>query len=142
MKKDKDISGVSKEDALRFAANKMGQDAFFMGSALKAFQQGEQQDETWLAAFLGIEIEQLTRLAMCRRPYSKDPAIFRREIISIANYFGISTLVLTNLLRRAEAYESQTEQGQNSKHPLMAARDREEDEQVAPTKEKDPLENG
>ena len=128
MKKDKDKAG---ETALDFAARKAAQDPFFLGSAFKTWQAGEQKDEAAVAVYLGIAPELLSRLALCRRPNSRNPADFGREVSRIAEHFGIAPAALANLLRRADAFEAQTA---TQKQPgyLMAARDYEEEEPELP----------
>jgi len=123
-KQDQKNRASELEAALGFAADKAARDKFFMSSALNSFVQGEKKNKAELAEYLEIGVEQLSRLALCRRPYSNEVATFRRDTTAIANRFEIKPATLANLLRRAETYEF----NQNSVPSgyLMAARDYED----------------
>ena len=62
---------------------RVGDDPFFVGSALIAYQRCAGADLAGLAAFLGCTVEELTRLALARRPDPHSPR-FRAELARIA----------------------------------------------------------
>jgi hypothetical protein len=113
-----------KNEILRFAAQKAAKDAFFLASALTTFKEAEKLSDSELADYLEISETALVSLALCRRPFTKDNQSFRTGITEISTKFELSSTNLINLLRRAEMYE----QSLNAIIPLIAARDREEDE--------------
>ena len=73
---------VPAELAARVLA-RVGDDPFFVGSALVAYQRCAGADFPGLAAFLGCAVEDLTRLALARRPDPHSPR-FRAELARIA----------------------------------------------------------
>lgn len=79
---------------------RLGDDPFFLASALKDFAESENLGEAELAERIGIAVEALDRLRLCRCP---DPASadFHRDVELIAARFGVSSSGLTQVIRRA-----------------------------------------
>ncbi len=111
-----------KEDFLGFTARRAADRPYFMASALESFRQREGLDRVGLAAYLGLPLEQLDRLALCARPNITNSRLFRTQLAAITVRFGIAPTPLANLLRRVAAYEADSAPAN-----LMAARDYDEE---------------
>src|SRR5579884_1004704 len=85
---------------LRRAAITVGDRPTFMAGALARYREIEGLDEAGLARRLGVEPEQISRFALCRRPR---PDRFRADVEAIATRFGIAPEQLANLLREVDA---------------------------------------
>lgn len=118
--------------ALQQATELAAEDLFFLASALEAYRSFNGLDDAALAAHLGCSLEDLPRLALCRRPIG-DPMTFRREVEQIAAYASVRAQRLAELLREVETLEAlqaaersgATASGQGL---LMAAEDRAHEE--------------
>ncbi len=100
---------------------------FFLASALKAYSSFNELDDAALAAHLGCSLQDLPRLALCRRP-APEPTVFRKEVEQIAAYASAKAERLAQLLREVETLEAlqMAEKSVTASGPglLMAARDR------------------
>ena len=94
-----------------------------LANLLKIYQDQEGLNEIQLAAFLNTDINQLTRLALCRRPRT-DPSVFRSDIEQIAGYTSVNPAQLAKLVRSAMALEIRHRVAASKTQPLLAARDR------------------
>lgn len=118
--------------ALRRAVELAGENPFFLASAMKAYRSFSGLDDADLAAHLGCSLEDLPRLALCRRP-DPDPTVFRKEVEQIAAYASVTAERLAQLLREVESLEAlqAAERGgaaASERGFLMAARDRADEE--------------
>ena len=118
-------------ERLDYLARRVGQDSFFLASALALYARSERLDEQGLARALGCPPATLTMLRLCRRP-RPEPAAFREDIERIATRFGIDAGALARIVRRADALEGLRAAGsagveRDDAGLLMAARDREDE---------------
>lgn len=117
------------DDLLRRAAERAGEDAFFLASLLLPYARAEGLDDAALAARLGCPSAALPRLLLCRRP-RQDPAGFRDDVERIAAAFDLDPGNLAASLRLAEALEALRAAGPaGAEGWLAAARDREQEEE-------------
>jgi hypothetical protein len=66
---------------------RVGDDSYFLGSALNAYQRCAGADVAGIAAFLGCPVSALPRLALARRPDPHSPR-FRRELARLVARTG------------------------------------------------------
>lgn len=90
---------------LRRAAGRAEDDPFFLGSALAAYRTGEELDDAGLARRLGCSPADLPRLALCRRPASRD-ASFGDDVHQIAAWANVDADSLASVVRYAESVEA------------------------------------
>jgi hypothetical protein len=110
-------------------ARRVGEDRFFLASALADYARGNGLDDAGLAQLLGCDAATLVRLRLCRRP-DGGAAAFREDVARIADRFWIDGEVLAQIVRWADAVEglravSDADEGQIGRGALLAARDRE-----------------
>ena len=103
------------------AAARAATDRFFVASALAVYRGLVGFDEAQLAAWLSCAVEQVPRLALCRRP-DGESAMFAEETQRIAEFAGVDAVRLANLLRAADNLDVLRT---TSPAVLMAAQDRE-----------------
>lgn len=96
---------VDEHRVLRVAAERAGNDPFFMGFELRAYKEIFGLDDKELASFLQCTSESLARLSLCRRP-DMTSALFRDEIEQIAAYCSANAERLTELVRQAGSVRS------------------------------------
>lgn len=84
-------------DALKHMADRVKADPFFLAYPLAGYAAAENLDDTGLAAALGVPVEDLTRLRLCRAPREK-PAERRDDVTEIAAAFGIAPTKLAEVL--------------------------------------------
>lgn len=118
--------------ALRRAVELAAENPFFLASALRAYRSFNSLDDAALAAHLGCSLEDLPRLALCRRP-GLDPTVFRKEAEQIAAYASVRAERLARLLREVESLEAlqaaeRSGTTTSGRGFLMAARDRGDEE--------------
>ncbi|MET0405710.1 MAG: hypothetical protein ABW123_25040, partial [Cystobacter sp.] len=91
--------------------------------------EGKSPDE--LAAELGCSRETLDWLALCRRP---DEGRFAEDLRVITDRFQLAPLPLVRLIRRVESLEafSPGEEKASDQPMVLAARDREDDDEMEP----------
>lgn len=89
-------------DALKHMAERVKADPFFLAYALAGYAAAESLDDVGLAAVLGVGVEDLTRLRLCRAPREK-PAERRDDITQIASAFGIAAATLADVLNAGRA---------------------------------------
>jgi len=131
--------------AIRRAVELAAENPFFLASALEAYRSLNGLDDTALADYLDCSLEDMIRLAFCRRP-GLDPTVFRKEVEQIAAYAPVKAERLAQLLREVESLEAlqMAERGgatASGRGFLMAARDRadeEKDTAKAPGKKRTP----
>ncbi|HZT42270.1 MAG TPA: hypothetical protein VFA07_08770 [Chthonomonadaceae bacterium] len=103
-------------------------DPFYLASALAAYREAEQIDDTLLAAFLACTPDDLPRLALCRRPGTLGQEEFHADVTQIAAHFGLHADRLAGLLRRVDFLEEarRPHAAPEEQALLLAARDAEE----------------
>ncbi len=111
---------------LRAAAARAEADPFFLGWALAAYARAHELSGGELAAYLGAEQDNLTRLALCRRPDTQASG-FRAQVERVARYAGVEPLRLGMLLLEVATAEALA--GDADADVLLAARDHPEDEE-------------
>ena len=102
---------------------------FFLATTLQEYQQSNQLGDEAFAALLGCQVDDLARLALCRRPASEQQA-FMRDIEHLAQRFHLRADRLASIIRHVDALASlrhQLNTNQQVAHEglLAAARDRE-----------------
>ena len=78
--------------------SKTARDPDWVGYWLARHQQTEDLDEDQLAAKLGMTMDNLVLLCLCRTP--RDGAQFKQDVDAICQKTGVDRLVLKNLLRQ------------------------------------------
>lgn len=114
--------------AIRRAAERAADQPFFLAGVLRAYQAAYHWDDTTLAAFLGCTVEDMPRLALCRRPRAT-PAEFRADIQHLMARFGLHADNLAHLMREVDALagiKQRPVQIEGTQHMLRAARDRDD----------------
>jgi hypothetical protein len=89
-------------DALKHMAERVKADPFFLAYPLAGYAAAENLDDPALAAALGVGVEDLTRLRLCRAPRDT-PAARRDDVTEIAAAFGIAPTTLMEVLNRGQA---------------------------------------
>jgi hypothetical protein len=115
-------------------ALRVGDDPFFLASALAVYAESETMDDEQLAAQLGCPVATLVPLRLCRRP-RPEPPFFRRDVDLIATRFGLHADVLAAAVRRADAVMALRREATGAEGMLMAARDRPVDGSADPAGE-------
>jgi hypothetical protein len=70
-------------DALKHMAERVKADPFFLAYPLAGYAAAEKLDDAGLAAKLGVRVEDLTRMRLCRAPREK-PSERRDDVTAIA----------------------------------------------------------
>jgi hypothetical protein len=101
------------------------EDAFFVGHSLHTFAQARNYSDAQLAAFLGCNIDSLSRAAMCRCPSYSDDS-YDDHVRRIATLAGCDSSRLDQVLREAHGIAALRGIGTHFDNAtLLAARDRE-----------------
>ena len=115
-------------DALARAARRAEQQPFFLAGVLAAYQDANRLDDVALAALLGCQAADLTRLALCRRP-ATEQARFLADIDHLAQRFQLRGDQLAMIIRQVDALaaiQQQLQVSDTGAGMLRAARDPEE----------------
>jgi hypothetical protein len=75
-----------------------------MASILATYQSQERLDEIELAHRLSIDVTQVPRLALCKRPLSESSG-FAEQVRQIASYTGSDQTALAQIIRQVDALE-------------------------------------
>ena len=94
------MAKITKSYLLHRAAEKAIRLDFFLGKVLLEYMTIQGLDKAGLAKKLGCNLDQFSRLALCRQP-QEDSDNFRYEIESIAKFIGIEPVKLGQLIREA-----------------------------------------
>lgn len=118
-------------ERLDYLARRVGEDPFFLASALAAYARGIGLDDPALARLLGCAVATLPHLRLCRRP-GGEAAAFRADVARIADRFGVDRAILAQIIRWADAvaglHAASTADAARGEHGLLlAARDRVDD---------------
>ncbi len=113
------------------AAQRAVSSPFFLASILKEYQRVHYLDNEALATLLGCHVDDLPRLALCRRPAAEQQA-FVRDIDHLAQRFHLQADQLAAIIRQVDTlaiWQQQMPFHQQATYPgmLSAARDRDEE---------------
>lgn len=100
-------------------------DPFYLASAMAEYARSEGIQWRQLAGILDCSEEQLSQVALCRRPYGD--AIWN-DLVQIAGRFALDEEALVTMVRRADALTSL--RGGAETTMLQAARDRGDGEEA------------
>jgi len=100
---------MGKVPDLRWLANRVSQNVWFLGSALEDYKVVHRFDNRKLAWMLGCKPDALIRLALCRRPDSESDG-FLKAVIQIAEHVSCNANRLMEVLRDAEMKEAEAAQ--------------------------------
>ena len=116
------------EHLIRFA-QKATSDPDFFGHTLHLFAEGNALDEPQLCQRLGIDLEKLVKLKLCRTP-RLDPEGFRKDTHRLGEVFGIDQKLIARIVRevRVTVGLQQTENISPKPEWSMAARDHSEED--------------
>ena len=121
--------GSNPSKALERAAQRAMTSEFFLASTLYEYQQANHFDAKALAARLGCDVNDLPRLALCRRPSATDQRAFWHDIEHLAQRFRLRADQLATIIRRVDSLRALRQHQTstlNAQGMLRAARDREE----------------
>lgn len=107
-------------DPIERMAQRAMDDPFYVASAMAEYARSEGIPWAQLASLLGCSEEQLSQVALCRRPYGD--AIWN-DLEQIAGRFTVDVEALATMVRRADALTS-LRSGAGTTAMLQAARDR------------------
>jgi hypothetical protein len=85
-------------------AQKLRTDRTYLASIIAAYQRQERLNETELANRLSMNIAQIPRLALCKRPFSESSK-FAEQVRQIAAFVGADQTALAQLIRQVETLE-------------------------------------
>lgn len=113
------------DDALPRFLERAKTERFFLASALAAFAEARQWDDTALAEHLGCSTDMLTNLRLCRTP-AEDPEEFREDLEAIVARFPADIGRLAEAVRHSRLVWALGKQTRPSDAGhLLAARDAE-----------------
>ena len=118
---------MSDRELLRRAAQRAGQQPFFLAWSLLAYARAEGLDDDGLAAALGCDPASLPALLLCRRPEGEG-TMFRADVEAIAGRFGLDAARLARLIRTADTVVAWAGAATDQVGGLLAARDRDADD--------------
>lgn len=101
--------------------SKTARDPDWVGYWLARHQQTEDLDEDQLAAKLGMTMDNLVLLCLCRTP--RDGAQFKQDVDAICQKTGADQKVLQNLLRQEQIHLRWAQAAPTSQGYLAAASD-------------------
>lgn len=107
-------------DPIERMAQRAMDDPFYLASAMAQYARSEGIPWRRLAGLLGCPEEQLSQVALCRRPHGD--AVWN-DLVQIAGRFEVDVEALLNMVRRADALTS-WRSGAGTDAMLEAARDR------------------
>ncbi len=113
-------------DPIERMAQRAMDDRFYLASAMAEYARSEGLPWQRLAGLLGCSDEQLSQVALCRRPYGD--AIWN-DLVQIAGRFTLDVEALVSMVRRADALTS-LRSGAGTATMLQAARDRGDGEEA------------
>lgn len=124
------MSSNKPSNALARAAQRAVSHDFFLAGILREYQQANQLDDDALAKLLGCHINDLPRLALCRRPATEQKA-FILDIEHLAERFHLHGDQLATVIRQVDSLRALRQQLTSTRNAqqmpgiLRAARDRE-----------------
>ncbi|GHG84862.1 hypothetical protein [Comamonas sp. JC664] len=121
---------MTKPEWLELAARRSKDEPWMLGHAFAKYRQLEGMSEEELAKELGCSVETLNWMSLCRRPESDH---FKEQATAIAEEHGVNDRILRRVLGRlkiVEVFQDSSNDGSaNQGGVLMAAQDREPDEE-------------
>ncbi len=126
------MSANKPSNALAHAAQRAVSHEFFLAGILREYQQANQLDDDALAKLLGCHVNDLPRLALCRRPATEQKA-FIQDIEHLAQRFHLHGDQLAIVIRQVDSLRAlrqqlaSTHNAQQMQGILRAARDRYQD---------------
>ena len=126
------MSANKPSNAIAHAAQRAATHEFFLAGILREYQQFNQLDDDAFAKLLGCHINDLPRLALCRRPATEQKA-FRQDIEHLAQRFHLHGDQLAIVIRQIDSLRAlrqqltSTDNAQQMPGILRAARDRDLD---------------
>jgi len=115
-------------ESLSRAAQRAVEQRFFLASVLQAYQAAHRLDNTMLADLLNCAVDDLPRLALCRRPVA-DQSTFIADIEHLARRFQLNGDQLAMIIRQVDALQAlrqHLDTAGSALRLLRAARDRED----------------
>lgn len=109
------------EERQQRAAARAADRGGYMAGLLREFQRIQAMNDRDLAAFLGCEPRQVSRLGLCREPRRTPPDQFRADIQSIAAFAQAAPLSLVRLVREVDVARSLQESERIAQAPFLAA---------------------
>jgi len=129
---EKSVSTNKPSSALARAAQRAVSHEFFLAGILREYQQANQLDDEALAKSLGCHINDLPRLALCRRP-ATEQKVFIQDIEHLARRFHLHWDQLASAIRQVDSLRALRQQLTSTRNAqqmpgiLRAARDRDQD---------------
>jgi hypothetical protein len=126
------MSSNKPSNALAHAAQRAVPHEFFLAGILREYQQANQLDDDALAKLLGCHVNDLARLALCRRPATEQKA-FIQDIEHLVQRFHLHEDQLASVIRQVDSLRALRQQLTSTRNAqqmpgiLRAARDRDQD---------------
>jgi hypothetical protein len=123
------MSSNKPSNALARAVQRSVSHEFFLAGVLREYQQANQLDDNALAELLGCHLNDLPRLALCRRPATEQNA-FIQDIEHLAQRFHLHGDQLALVIRQVDSLRALRQQLTSTRNAqqmpgiLRAARDR------------------
>lgn len=123
-----------RSESLLRAARRASQEPFFLASVLHSYQMANNLEDGVLAELLSCALDDLPRLALCRRPVASS-STFLAEIEHLAQRFELHGDQLAMMIRQVDALDSLRQHlgaFQATSRMLRAARDHDETTDPSP----------
>jgi hypothetical protein len=126
------MSSNKPSNALARAVQRAVSHEFFLAGVLREYQQANQLDDNALAVLLGCHLNDLQRLALCRRPAMEQNA-FIKDIEHLAQRFHLHDDQLAIVIRQVDSLRALRQQLTSTRNAqqmpgiLRAARDRDQE---------------
>ncbi len=126
------MSSNKPSNALAHAVQRAVSHEFFLAGILHEYQQANQLDDDALAELLGCHLNDLPRLALCRRPATEQNA-FIQDIEHLAQRFHLHGDQLAIVIRQVDSLRALRQQLTSTRNAqqmpgiLRAARDRDQE---------------
>ena len=89
-------------DILRLAAERAADEPSFFAYVLREYRAMFSLDQRSLARKLGCTVDDMTRLALCRKPDLSAPK-WSEDLEKVANYVRVDAVLLLNILREVDS---------------------------------------
>ncbi len=126
------MSSNKPSNAVARAVQRAVSHEFFLAGVLREYQQSNQLDDNALAELLGCQLNDLLRLALCRRPATGRNA-FLQDIEHLAQRFHLHGNQLAIVIRQVDSLRALRQQLTSTRNAqqmpgiLRAARDRDQE---------------
>lgn len=118
---------TEKVTLLGMAVNKVSADKSFVAFLMKKYSEYENISQQSLLSQLHCSEESYYKLCLCKVP-DLEGADFLHRLNSISEYAQVSAIELNKIIKRANAILKFSEDEEQARNFLMAARDKHEDE--------------